>query len=92
MDVIKRDGTAEPVSFDKITARLTKLSNGLNTKFVNCTVIAQKVCTGVYDGVHTSQLDELAAETAAFMTTTHPDYLKLAGRICVSNLHKRTQP
>lgn len=74
MYVIKRDGRQEAVHFDKITARLKKLSYGLSSEHCDPVVVAQKVCQGVYKGVTTSQLDELAAETAAGMTTHHPDY------------------
>ncbi|GLJ25547.1 hypothetical protein SUGI_0489250 [Cryptomeria japonica] len=91
MYVIKRDGRQEAVHFDKITARLKKLSYGLNTEHCDPVLVAQKVCAGVYKGVTTSQLDELAAETAAAMTTNHPDYAQLAARITVSNLHKNTK-
>ncbi len=90
MDVIKRDGRRETVMFDKITARIAKLSYGLDPKCVNPTMIAQKVILGVYDGVTTAALDDLAAETAAYLTMQHPDYSRLAARISVSNLHKRT--
>jgi hypothetical protein len=74
MYVIKRDGRQESVHFDKITARLKKLSYGLNPEHCEPVLVAQKVCMGVYKGVTTSQLDELAAETAAAMTANHPDY------------------
>lgn len=74
MYVIKRDGRQEAVHFDKITARLKKLSYGLNPEHCEPVLVAQKVCMGVYKGVTTSQLDELAAETAAAMTANHPDY------------------
>eukprot|EP00889_Picochlorum_renovo_P007141 jgi/Picre1/34171/NNA_001645.t1 len=90
MYVIKRDGRQEPVHFDKITARITKLSYGLNTDFCDPVLVAQKVTAGVYKGVTTTELDELAAETAASLTATHPDYAQLAARIAVSNLHKNT--
>ena len=90
MFVLKRDGRKEAVIFDKITARITKLSYGLDPKVVNPVLVAQKVILGVYDGVTTSALDDLAAETAAYMTMQHPDYSRLAARISVSNLHKRT--
>ncbi|TVU27830.1 hypothetical protein EJB05_19331 [Eragrostis curvula] len=90
MYVMKRDGRQEPVQFDKITARLKKLSYGLNEEHCDPVLVAQKVCAGVYKGVTTSQLDELAAETAAAMTASHPDYASLAARIAVSNLHKNT--
>lgn len=90
MYVIKRDGRQESVHFDKITARLKKLSYGLSSEHCDPVLVAQKVCAGVYKGVTTTQLDELAAETAAAMTTHHPDYASLAARVAVSNLHKNT--
>lgn len=90
MYVIKRDGRQEKVHFDKITARIKKLAYGLNESFVDPVIVAQKVCLGVYKGVTTIELDELAAETAAGFTSRHPDYGKLAARIAVSNLHKST--
>lgn len=74
MYVVKRDGRQEAVHFDKITARLKKLSYGLSTEHCDPVLVSQKVCAGVYKGVTTSQLDELAAETAAAMTANHPDY------------------
>ncbi|KAJ0097161.1 hypothetical protein Patl1_27663 [Pistacia atlantica] len=91
MYVVKRDGRQETVHFDKITARLKKLSYGLSIDHCDPVLVSQKVCAGVYKGVTTSQLDELAAETAAAMTTNHPDYACLAARIVVSNLHKSTK-
>jgi len=90
MQVIKRSGTREAVSFDKITARVKKLCYGLNSTYVEPIDIAKKVIQGLYDGVTTTELDNLAAETAATMTTKHPDYAMLAARISVSNLHKNT--
>lgn len=90
MFVIKRDGHKETVKFDKITARITKLCYGLNP-IVDPVKIAMKVIEGVYDGVTTSELDNLAAEIAATNATTHPDYALLASRIAVSNLHKNTK-
>ncbi|MBE97937.1 MAG: ribonucleoside-diphosphate reductase subunit alpha [Flammeovirgaceae bacterium] len=90
MLVIKRDGRKESVKFDKITARIEKLSYGLNSDFVKTIEIAKKVIDGLYDGVSTQELDELAAETAATLTTKHPDFATLAARIAVSNLHKTT--
>ncbi|XP_042407876.1 ribonucleoside-diphosphate reductase large subunit-like isoform X2 [Zingiber officinale] len=90
MYVVKRDGRREPVRFDKVTVRLQRLSYGLSQEHCDPVLVAQKVCTGVYMGVSTSQLDELAAETAAGMTASHPDYALLAARIAVSNLHKNT--
>lgn len=90
MFVIKRDGTSESVKFDKITARIQKLSYGLEPAHVDPIQVAKKVIDGVYDGVTTSELDNLAAETAAGLTSRHPDYASLASRIAVSNLHKNT--
>ncbi len=90
MLVVKRDGHRESVKFDKITARIEKLCYGLDTKFVNPVELAMKVINGLYDGVSTIDLDNLAAEIAATMTTKHPDFAKLAARIAVSNLHKTT--
>lgn len=90
MLVVKRDGRHESVKFDKITARIEKLCYGLDSNFVNTVDIAKKVINGIYDGVTTIELDNLAAETAASLTTSHPDYAKLAARIAISNLHKTT--
>ncbi len=90
MYVIKRNGSKEPVMFDKITARIRKLCYGLN-ELVEPTKVAMRVIEGLYDGVTTSELDNLAAEIAATMTVTHPDYAHLAARISVSNLHKNTK-
>jgi ribonucleoside-diphosphate reductase alpha chain len=90
MFVLKRDGTRESVKFDKITARIQKLSYGLEPSHVDPILVAKKVIDGVYDGVTTSELDNLAAETAASLTVRHPDYALLASRIAVSNLHKNT--
>lgn len=90
MQVVKRSGKREEVSFDKITARVKKLCYGLNQEYVDPIQIAKKVVQGIYDGVSTSDLDNLAAETAASMATVHPDYALLAARIAVSNLHKNT--
>eukprot|EP00559_Dactyliosolen_fragilissimus_P008373 CAMPEP_0184861524 /NCGR_PEP_ID=MMETSP0580-20130426/6188_1 /TAXON_ID=1118495 /ORGANISM="Dactyliosolen fragilissimus" /LENGTH=812 /DNA_ID=CAMNT_0027359053 /DNA_START=169 /DNA_END=2608 /DNA_ORIENTATION=+ len=90
MYVVKRDGRHASVSFDKITSRITKLCYGLDPKFVDPVCIAQKVIQGVYPGVTTVELDELAAQTAASFATQHPDCSILAARISVSNLHKMT--
>ncbi|MDQ1139884.1 MAG: ribonucleoside-diphosphate reductase subunit alpha [Pedobacter agri] len=90
MFVLKRDGRKEPVQFDKITARIQKLCYSLNSDLVDPIDVAKKVIEGLYDGVTTSELDNLAAETAASLTTKHPDYALLASRIAVSNLHKNT--
>lgn len=88
MFVLKRDGRKESVKFDKITARIEKLCYGF--KLVDPIDVAKKVIEGLFDGVTTSELDNLAAETAASLTTKHPDYALLASRIAVSNLHKNT--
>lgn len=89
MKVVKRNGTHQNVEFTKITNRIQKLCYDLDSS-INSIVIAQKVITGLYDGVTTIMLDELAAETAAYMSTQHPDYSKLAARIAVSSIHKIT--
>lgn len=90
MYVIKRDGRRESVKFDKITARIEKLCYGLDSSYVQPVEVAMKVVNGLYDGVKTTELDNLAAETAASLTTRHPDYAVLAARIAISNLHKDT--
>lgn len=90
MLVLKRDGRRESVKFDKITARIEKLCYGLDMNFVEPIDVAKKVINGIYDGVTTQELDNLAAETAATMTTRHPDYALLAARVAISNLHKTT--
>jgi ribonucleoside-diphosphate reductase alpha chain len=89
MHVVKRDGRREPVQFDKITARIKKLCYGLHDS-VDPVKIAMRVIEGVYDGVTTTELDNLAAEVAATNAVSHPDYASLASRIAVSNLHKST--
>jgi ribonucleoside-diphosphate reductase alpha chain len=91
MYVVKRNGKKEPVHFDKITTRIEKLSYGFNRDYVNPVEIAKVVIQGLYDGIPTTELDNLAAETAASLTTKHPDYAILAARIAVSNLHKNTK-
>jgi ribonucleoside-diphosphate reductase alpha chain len=90
MYVLKRDNRREVVKFDKITARIKKLCYGLNP-LVMPEKVAMKVIEGLYDGVTTSELDNLAAEVAATNTISHPDYALLASRIAVSNLHKNTK-
>jgi ribonucleoside-diphosphate reductase alpha chain len=91
MYVIKRDGRQESIKFDKITARIQKLCYGLDPVHVDPVSVAMKVIQGIYPGVTTEALDNLAAETAASMTTKHPDYALLASRIAISNLHKTTK-
>lgn len=90
MYVIKRNGKKEAVHFDKITARLHKLVYGLSIIEKDVIEITKKVIQGIYDNVTTTELDNLAAETAAAYTTVHPDFAILAARIAVSNLHKNT--
>jgi len=90
MQVVKRDGRKEDVKLDKIITRIRQLCNGLDPKYVDPAVLGIKVSQGLYDGVTTIELDNLAAETAATMVTKHPDFAKLAARIAISNLHKVT--
>lgn len=91
MIVVKRDGRQQPIKFDKITKRITRLCEGLDSAYLNPEEITRKVISGIYDGVKTVELDDLAAETAASMTTYHPDYAILAARIAISSLHKETK-
>jgi ribonucleoside-diphosphate reductase alpha subunit len=91
MFVIKRSGKPEAVHFDKITARIMKLSYGLNVQSDDIIEISKKVIMGIYNNVTTTELDNLAAETSASYTTQHPDFAVLAARIAVSNLHKNTR-
>jgi len=88
MQVVKRDGRKEDVSFDKVLERVRRASDGLA---VNATVISQKILGQIYDGVKTTQLDELTSQLATSLTTQHPDYGILAARITVSNHHKNTE-
>ncbi len=90
MKVKKRNGELEEMRYDKITKRISVLCHDLNTEYIDPTFVTLKVTSGIYDGISTTELDVLAAETAAAMVTTHPDYAKLAGRLAVSNLHKTT--
>ena len=85
--VVKRDGNMEPVLLDKIQRRVDSLSTGLD---IDSLRVAKRVVQGVHDGVHTKMLDTLASEAAAALSSIHPDYSVLAGRIAVSNLHKMT--
>nr|GAT49310.1 ribonucleotide reductase large subunit [Mycena chlorophos] len=89
--VFKRGERKEKVLFDKITSRIEKLIYGLDQNYVNPIEVTQKVVAGVYNGITTMELDNLAAETAAYLTTKHPDYAILAARIAISNLHKETK-
>ncbi len=91
MYVITRSGEKEPIKFDKITERIEQLCFDLDRNFIDPMKIAKKVIEGIYDGITTKELDQLAAETAAYLSTQHPQYSTLAGRIAVSNLHKETR-
>jgi ribonucleoside-diphosphate reductase alpha chain len=88
MKVVKRDGSQESVKFDKISSRVRKLTYGLNNQYIDEIEIAKKVISGLYDGITTKQVDDLAAETAASFIPVHPDYSILASRICINRLHK----
>jgi ribonucleoside-diphosphate reductase alpha chain len=90
MKVKKRSGSLEEMRYDKITRRISVFCDDLNLEYIDPTYVTLKVTQGIYDGISTTELDVLAAETAASMVTTHPDYAKLAGRLAVSNLHKTT--
>lgn len=90
MHVVKRNGSLEKVQIYKITNRITSCCTGLNLAFVDPTKIAAKVVEGLYSGVSTRELDNLAAETAASLVTMHTDFAVLAARIAISNLHKET--
>ena len=90
MKVKTRSGKLEAVSFDKITNRIQNLVIGLNEKYVDPVVVAQKTIEGMYDGITTQELDVLSAETCAYLSSTHPDYSTLGARILVSNLHRYT--
>jgi len=90
MKVKKRDGSFEEMRYDKITRRIQNFCDDLNTEYIDPTLITLKVTQGIYDGITTTELDVLAAETAASLVTSHSDYAKLAGRLAVSNLHKTT--
>ena len=88
MHVQKRDGTLEPISFDKVLSRVRKAARGLT---VNADALAQQILSRIYDGVPTTQLDELTAANAASLGTVHPDWSVLAGRIAISNHQKNTE-
>lgn len=91
MYVITRSGKREPIKFDLITDRVKRLTFGLDTQFVDASEVTSKAINGVFDGIETRELDNLTAEVSAYLSTKHPDYAKLAGRIAVSNLHKETR-
>lgn len=88
--VVKRDGTKEVVTPDRIKERLMSLVDGLNMDYINLDIVCAKVVKGIYDGVTTEVLDNLSAETCAYMSIVHPDYSRLAAKITISNLHKKT--
>merc|ERR1719166_960592 len=88
--VVKRNGEHQEVKFDNITKRIRALCEGLDAKYVDPVPITQKVIEGFYQGISTSEIDTLAAETCAYMSQRHPDFSTLAARIAVSNLHKST--
>ena len=92
MKVTKRTGKLEEVSFDKVTKRLKKLCDVEPKLSIDVVYIAQKVVARIYDGVKTTELDELAARTCASAITEHPEYGNLASRIIISNNHKNTSP
>ena len=89
MRVIKRNGQSEDISFDKVLQRIRRAARGLS---INPDGLAQQVLSQIYDGVKTTELDDLTARLAASLTTTHPDWACLAGSIAVSNHHKQTEP
>ncbi|WP_127716127.1 ribonucleoside-diphosphate reductase subunit alpha [Halobacteriovorax sp. HLS] len=91
MYVITRSGEREPIKFDKITERIDTLTFGLDQNNIDASLITSKVIEGIFDGISTKELDQLAAETAAYLSTQNPGYSALAGRIAVSNLHKETR-
>jgi ribonucleoside-diphosphate reductase alpha subunit len=90
MEVIKRDGRRERMLFDKITSRITRLCWGFDVKIVDPALVTQRVVSGLHDGVHVVKIDELAAETAAYLSIEQPEYSSLAARIAISNIHKQT--
>merc|ERR1719171_591407 len=90
MRVIKRDGQQQEVKFDSITKRIRTLCDGLDPTYIDPVVVTKKVIEGFYNGIPTSEIDKLAAETCAYMSQKHPDFSTLAARIAVSNLHKNT--
>ena len=89
MNVSKRDGSVEVVSFDKVLRRIQQKSNDLN---INGFEVAQKICNRIYDGVKTSELDELTAQLCCSLVAENPDYDKLGSRIMISNNQKKTYP
>merc|ERR1719248_140008 len=90
MHVIKRDGERQEVKFDSITKRIRTLCHGLDPAYIDPVAVTKKVIEGFYNGIPTSEIDKLAAETCAYMSQKHHDFSTLAARIAVSNLHKST--
>jgi ribonucleoside-diphosphate reductase alpha chain len=90
MDIIKRNGSREPLKLEKISSRIKKLTYGLNER-VDPDIVSTKVVSGLYDGVSSTELDQLSAETAASMVTVHPDFGKLAARIAITALYKNVE-
>ena len=91
MQVVNRKGEREDVRFDAILEKLASLTNGLDEKWIDPAHLTKLTIEGLYDGVSTRELDQLAAETAASLASHHPDYSKLAARICVDDLHRSTK-
>ena len=91
MQVVNRKGEREDVRFDAIHEKLSSLTDGLDTNWVDAANLTKLTIEGLYDGVTTRELDQLAAETAASLASHHPDYSKLAARICVDDLHRSTK-
>ena len=91
MQVVNRKGEREDVRFDAILEKLSSLTDGLDTNWVDAANLTKLTIEGLYDGVTTRELDQLAAETAASLASHHPDYSKLAARICVDDLHRSTK-
>ena len=91
MQVVNRKGEREDVRFDAILEKLTTLTDGLDSNWVDPAHLTKLTIEGLYDGVTTRELDQLAAETAASLASHHPDYSKLAARICVDDLHRSTK-
>ena len=88
MYVSTRSGKREPVQFDKITHRISQLTYGLDPKYVDAIQVAKRTINGLFDGITTVELDNLSAEVSAYMTSVHPDYARLAGRIAGAHLHR----
>ena len=90
MYVVKRNGEKDKICSERIKERLRDLAKDLHMEYVNLDTVVAKVMSGIYDGIHTEELDNLSAETCAYLNIIHPDYSKLAARIVISNLHKNT--